>query len=77
MNKASPTPFKNVQAYLPEHTAIRREAVGFRVPSPVVVGAMWMAWSKLSKTARERLLIESHRRRPNLQGNRVQAGAAS
>lgn len=76
MTKVSPTPFKNVQAYLPEHTAIRKEAVGYRVPNPVVVGAMWMAWSKLKKTTRERLLMESHRRRPNLQGNRAAAGAA-
>jgi hypothetical protein len=49
MTKASPTPHKNVQAYLPEHEAIRKTARDFRVPNPVVVAAMWEAWNRLGE----------------------------
>jgi hypothetical protein len=76
MTKASPTPHKNVQAYLPEHEAIRKTARDFRVPNPVVVAAMWEAWNRLGEQTQERMLLGAHRRRPNLQGNRVAGGAA-
>jgi hypothetical protein len=63
---ATPTKIITVQAWPNDHQEMRQFSRDSKIPSPVLVSAMWKAFRGLDKDKRARLLSAANKRRVNI-----------